>query len=106
MGGLTLGIIFTASLFIYFKPFQKNTIIAAPSIVDTTADVLQIEQKIISRDTIIISRPAIALITTDKVNRDSLVAFAKSLLATPYLYGSTDPLKARLFLTEATIWLQ
>ena len=85
--------ILTASLFIYFKPFQKNTIIAAPSMVDTTAVVLQIEQKIIGRDTIIISKPASVLANTGKVNRDSLVAFAKSLLGTPYLYGSTDPLK-------------
>ncbi len=93
MGGLTLGIILTASLFIYFKPFQKNTIISAPSIVDTTSDISQAKLILINGDTAIPDAQITASINTGKVNRDSLVAFAKSLLNTPYLYGSTDPLK-------------
>lgn len=92
MGGLTLGIILTAFLFIYFKPFQKNTIISAPSIVDTTTDISQTTLIPISVDTVIPAALVKASINTGKVNRDSLVAFAKSLLNTPYLYGSTDPL--------------
>jgi len=93
MGGLTLGIIFTASLFIYFKPFQKNTIISVPSIVDTTTDISQTKLIPISQDSAIPAVMITVSINTGKVNRDSLVAFAKSLLNTPYLYGSTDPLK-------------
>lgn len=31
--------------------------------------------------------------SNDKLNRDSLLSFAKSLTGTPYLYGSTDPSK-------------
>jgi len=93
MGGLTLGIILTAGLFIYFKPFQKNTITSAPSIVDTTDGILPTPLIPISPDTAIPAALIVASINTGKVNRDSLVAFAKSLLGTPYLYGSTDPLK-------------
>jgi cell wall-associated NlpC family hydrolase len=93
MGGLTLGIILTAALFIYFKPFQKNTITSAPYIVDTTAGILPTPLIPISPDTEIPAAVIVASINTGKVNRDSLVAFAKSLVGTPYLYGSTDPLK-------------
>jgi cell wall-associated NlpC family hydrolase len=93
MGGLTLGIILTAGLFIYFKPFQKNTIISAPSIVDTTPDILQTKLIAISKDSAIPAGLVAVLINSGKVNRDSLVAFAKSLLGTPNLYGSTDPQK-------------
>jgi cell wall-associated NlpC family hydrolase len=93
MGGLTLGIILTASIFIYFKPFQKNIIISAPSIVDTTAAILPTTLIPISQDTAIPAALIVASINTGKVKRDSLVAFAKSLLGTPYLYGSADPIK-------------
>ncbi len=93
MGGLTLGIILTASLFIYFKPFQKNTIISAPFVVDTTIDISQTQLIPVSGDTAIPAAQITASINTGKVDRDSLVAFAKSFVGTPYLYESTDPLK-------------
>jgi hypothetical protein len=93
MGGLTLGIILTAGLFIYFKPFQKNTIISAPLIVDTAVEVLPTKIIPISKVAAIPAGMVKGSINTGKVNRDSLVAFAKSLLGTPYLYRSTDPLK-------------
>ncbi len=92
MGGLTLGIILTTCLFIYFKPFQKNTIISAPSIVDTTAVVSQTPLIPNSKGADLPGGLTPVSIKTGKVNRDSLVAFAKSFLGTPYLYGSTDPL--------------
>ena len=93
MGGFTFGIILTASLFIYFKPFQKNTIVSPPFIVDTTTEISPTKLIPISQDTAIPAGLITVSINTGKVNRDSLLVFAKSLLGTRYLYGSTDPSK-------------
>jgi len=95
MAGLTLGIIVTTCFFIFNNPFQKKPVIPETSIVEKTIDLLQVPDKIIEKDTGILrnitsttSKP-----TNDKVNRDTLVLFARSLLGIPYLYGSTDPAK-------------
>ena len=93
MGGLTFGVILTASLFIYFKPFQKNTIVSPPFIVDTTTEISPTKLIPISQDTAIPAGLIAVSINTGKVNRDSLLVFAKSLIGTRYLYGSTDPSK-------------
>ena len=39
------------------------------------------------------SRDSVALVIADRTTPDSLVTFAQTLLGTPYLYASTDPLK-------------
>lgn len=93
MGGLTLGIILTAGFFIYFKPFQKNTIAPPRFVVDTTEGILPTTLIPVSPDTVIPAALIAASINTGKVNRDSLVIFAKSFVGRPYLYGSSDPLK-------------
>ncbi|CAN5622531.1 NlpC/P60 family protein [soil metagenome] len=92
MGGLTLGIIATTCFFLVFHPFQKSTIVASEIARSATPDSLNIVAEISKTDTIQ-PLPAIALNKESKVNRDSLIIYAKLLLGTPYLYGSTDPTK-------------
>lgn len=100
MGGLTLGIIATTCFFIFFKPFQR----AAETKEPATAEQLPDSSSPVSSPTIVPSpkdSPAGAPVSlspvntknSDRVHRDSLVSFAKSLLGTPYLYGSADPAK-------------
>src|SRR5688572_1409806 len=100
MGGLTLGIIATTCFFIFFKPFQKPAVtkepaaveqvpdssspVSSPAVVPAAKDSPRAAQANLSRAN---------TTTSDRVNRDSLVSFAKSLLGTPYLYGSADPAK-------------
>ncbi len=95
MGGLTLGIIITTCFFLVYRPFQKSIVVASENIQDTSIPDSQnvLPAPVISKaDT---NRPlsAIALNKAGKVNRDSLVMYAKLLLGTPYLYASTDPAK-------------
>ncbi|MEO6548099.1 MAG: C40 family peptidase [Ferruginibacter sp.] len=88
MGGLTLGIFLTAGVFIFFHPFQKKVELPDPVdslLMDSTA----LQQPVLTDSAIPL--PVVANYTGTKVNRDSLVVFAKSLLGIPYLYGSTDP---------------
>lgn len=92
MAGLTLGIIATTCFFIFYNPFQKMAVIPEPSIVEKAIDSLQVPDKIISKDTDIL-RNQTSIQNNDKANRDSLVLFARSLIGTPYLYGSADPAK-------------
>lgn len=92
MGGLTLGITITACFFIFFNPLEKKPFYQEPPPTQSVADTpIQVEQ-ISSKDTLIPHQPISPTIQA-KVNRDSLVRFAKSLLGVPYLYGSTDPAK-------------
>lgn len=92
MGGVTLGIIITACFFIFFNPLEKKAFYQEPPIVQDTKDTLVPAEKSIVKDTLVPHQPISPKIQA-KVNRDSLVLFAKSLLGVPYLYGSTDPAK-------------
>ncbi|MEO7766433.1 MAG: NlpC/P60 family protein, partial [Ferruginibacter sp.] len=92
MGGLTLGIVLTASFFIFFNPFQKKAFVPASPIVEIKGDSLQSPQPNVIMDTLAHTKPSV-LQNLGKVNRDSLILFAKSMLGTPYLYGSIDPAK-------------
>ena len=87
MGGLTLGIIATTCFFIFFKPFQR----AAETKEPATAEQLPNSSSPVSSPTIVPSpkdSPAGAPVSlspvntknSDRVHRDSLVSFAKSLL--------------------------
>lgn len=91
MGGLTLGIVATALFFIVYDPFQKKVESPDTSIVAQIIDSLNGPDTIIGKNSGLLPNPSIQ--NNTRVNRDSLVSFAKSLLGTPYLYGSTDPLK-------------
>ena len=66
-------------------------VIPEPLVVDKTIDSIKLPDTISRKGTIRRSPPTIQKIY--KINRDSLVLYAKSLLGTPYLYGSTDPVK-------------
>lgn len=93
MAGLTIGIIFTTCFFIVYHPFQKKTntdfIVADSTMIEAVA-----ENKIVATpDTIVTTLPSPLTKSSSTINRDSLVAFAKSLTGIPYLYGSTDPAK-------------
>lgn len=90
MGGLTLGIILTACFFIIFNPLRKKDFAGEPFIAEKTVDSLQLPNKISKEDTLPLRNPA-GMHALVKVNRDSLVLFARSLLGVPYLYGSVDP---------------
>ncbi len=89
MIGLLIGVVATVFSYTYFLR-NKNTIIS-PVNSDSTADTFQ-QPKVVHVDTVI---PIVNTLqpTFDFVNRDSLVSFAKTLIGTPYLYGSTDPAK-------------
>ncbi|MCW3093189.1 MAG: hypothetical protein JWP81_4258 [Ferruginibacter sp.] len=91
MGGLTLGIFITASFFIFFNPLKKKMIIPdAPSI--ATEPDSSSRQAQVKRDSTL-PTPSTTIYRPGKINRDSLVLFARTLIGTPYLYGSTDPSK-------------
>ena len=87
--GLLFGAIATVCFFIFYLP-KKNIISILPSI-DHKTDTPQ-QSKIVNTDTVI---PVVNIPQPKKdiANRDSIVAFAKTLLGIPYLYGSTDPAK-------------
>lgn len=92
MGGLTLGIIATSCFFIFVNPFQKKAPVQDIGIVENGIDSFKLMDTIARKDTTISALPT-AKKNNGSINRDSLVLFAKTLLGTPYLYGSTDPLK-------------
>ena len=92
MGGLTLGIIITSCFFIFVSPFQKKV----ETVISVTRDSISSSAEI--RDTVSVKfadtlRPVSIAQSQSKSTRDSIILFARSLLGTPYLYGSTDPLK-------------
>lgn len=90
MGGFTLGILLTACFFIFVNPLQKKAFVQETAITENAIDTFAIPRSLSSNDTVIL-RHSTPVNINDKVNRDSLVLFAKTLLGTPYLYGSTDP---------------
>ena len=92
MGGLTLGIIATSSFFIFVNPFQKKLTVNDTAVVENEIDSFKLKDTITRKDSLVVGLPTTAK-TNGRINRDSLVLFAKTLLGTPYLYGSTDPLK-------------
>lgn len=92
MGGLTLGIVLTAAFFIFFHPFQKKPVVNETSIAPQPNDSLHLPGNSDRINAITGSNPAF-LQNKDRIDRDSLILFAKSLLGTPYLYGSMDPAK-------------
>ncbi|MEO6231805.1 MAG: C40 family peptidase [Ferruginibacter sp.] len=92
MGGLTLGIIATTCFFLIYRPFQKDIAVAAEitqNAIPESVDSIPVISKVDTNQQL----PAIGLNKTNKADRDSLVTYAKLLLGTPYLYGSTDPAK-------------
>ncbi len=92
MGGLTLGIIATTCFVIFYRPFERK--VETSEIPVSTAPVTDTLQGFEPAMLDTTAAPArVPAKTTDRVNRDSLVIFAKLLLGTPYLYGSTDPAK-------------
>ncbi len=92
MGGFTLGILLTACFFIFVNPLKKKDFVPGAVIAENAIDTFAIPRRVSRNDTVILSHSTPVNIN-DKVNRDSLVLFAKSLLGTSYLYGSTDPAK-------------
>jgi cell wall-associated NlpC family hydrolase len=92
MGGLTLGIIATTCFFIFYRPFEKKVEMnESPGISAPVTDTLAFNAPAMIDTAAVPAR--LPANTTDRVNRDSLVIFAKLLIGTPYLYGSTDPAK-------------
>ena len=91
MAGLTLGIIATTCFFIFYNPFQRKVIA-----VETLPPEIEIDSlpasTIIPKDSGILHSQA-SIAGGNKIHRDSLVLFARSLLGVPYLYGSADPTK-------------
>ena len=95
MGGLTLGIIATTCFFIFFKPFQTKVVEPVPVPTELTPD-SSIPSGVVQTDSArpaLSPRPQAPAESSDRIDRDSLVAFAKTLLGTPYLYASADPAK-------------
>ena len=88
VGVLVGGVVAVFSFILFLR--KTNTITMLPP-VDQVTDTLQ-QSKILSVDTVI---PVfnIPQSSSDSVIRDSIVSFAKTLLGTPYLYGSTDSVK-------------
>ncbi|MDO9376701.1 MAG: C40 family peptidase [Ferruginibacter sp.] len=93
MGGLTLGIIATTCFFIFFKPFQKT--ISDSGSADSRQDTIVVAPGVSSDSPQVVLpvQPQVQAQSRDRASRDSLVTFAKTLLGTPYLYGSVDPAK-------------
>ena len=91
MAGLTVGMIITACFFIIYKPFQHRQVVQ-PIEVATGNDSIDKPANMVDRGSSVRANPVPSQVG-DKINRDSLVSFAKSLIGVPYLYGSTDPAK-------------
>lgn len=91
MGGLTLGIIITSCFFILVNPFQKKVETVTSGIKDSVNSPSQVRDTVSEKFADTLHRVSITTSQT-KTTRDSVVLFAKSLLGTPYLYGSTNPL--------------
>ncbi len=89
--GFLMGVIITAAGFI-FMPLNRNTTSIAAVTSDDTVALVQ-SPKIVINDTVKIPATNIFTKKSTVVTRDSIVSFAKTLLGTPYLYGSTDPSK-------------
>ncbi|MEO6720896.1 MAG: C40 family peptidase [Ferruginibacter sp.] len=90
MAGLTLGIVATTCFFIFYNPFQRKNIAPETVVQEIKTDSLQPTNNIITKDSGIVQNQ-VSTVSSSKVNRDSLVLFARSLLGVPYLYGSADP---------------
>jgi cell wall-associated NlpC family hydrolase len=86
IAGLLVGGVITVCCFIFLK---ENPTVQLPvyPVTDTISTVEVSNKKI---DTVV-PHTIISFEQQDIVNRDSLVAFAKTLLGVPYLYGSTNP---------------
>lgn len=95
MGGLTVGIILTASFFMIYNPFQKKASVSDTVFISSPMDTVSLPQNSTVKDSAVVPIPprATSINKNNRSRRDSLVAFAKSLLGTPYLYGSSDPAK-------------
>ena len=86
--GLITGIIVTTCFFIFYPSLKSKS--ETTELNETT---VQRDSAIVDTSTLV-SSPVLPIETKSiTTNRDSIVAFAKTLLGVPYLYASTDPAK-------------
>ncbi|MEP6674324.1 MAG: C40 family peptidase [Ferruginibacter sp.] len=88
MAGLITGIIITACFFIFYPALKPNEAMSTAHVADVQRDTIYLKNPIALQDSV-----ADKKVVTDSGNRDSIVAFAKTLLGVPYLYASMDPSK-------------